>query len=76
MSKPKLVPMYARTLEKICSLPRDNLDAGDYWILLDGSNVVLTEQGNGKPVKAQVKIPARHFARLARWYVTGKVGKP
>ena len=71
--KTKLVPMYARTHKQICSLSRDNLDAGDFWILLDGNEIVLTEQGNGKPVKAQVKIPARHFARLARWYVTGKV---
>jgi hypothetical protein len=69
----KLAPIEASTHDQICSIPRDNLSAGDYWLLIDEGGVVMCEQPLGQAATAKIEMPRRQFNRLVRWYMTGKV---
>lgn len=67
MSK-RLSPKNARTFDQVCSLNRDNTEAGDYWILTDGDCVTLTQQAVGESPVGSVSIPRELFIRFINWY--------
>lgn len=68
----RLAPINARTHKQIRSLPRDNLDSRDFWILFDEQTVTIAKQKSGEEPTAWIQIPRGQFARMARWYVTGR----
>lgn len=69
-----MTPINCKTLQDACSMPRDNIDVGDFWILLDTEtgSVYLSEQPSGEPRKQRIEIPKATFDKLVRWYVTGR----
>lgn len=75
MKPKKIAPIEARKFNQICTLPRDNLDAGGFWIQLDEGVVTIAKQKPGEPCENSMDIPRSAFDRLARWYVTGKATK-
>jgi hypothetical protein len=68
-------PIDARTLEDICSMPRDTLDSKGFWIMVDEGRITITQQNVGESPTAQIHVPKAQFDRMARWYVTGKASK-
>ncbi len=50
-------------------ISRDNLDAGDFWILSDGHTVSIHEQKSGEASKQEISVPREVFNKLVRWYV-------
>lgn len=73
--KKKLKPIEARTFKQICSLPRDNIDAKGFWMMLDVGKVTIAQQKAGEPAKVMLTMPRAQFERMARWYMTGRAGK-
>lgn len=74
-----LAPIEARTLKQVSALPKSHIDIGkDFWFLIDPEcgTVTLSEQPMGGERKSHVTMPRKLFDQLARWYVTGKRGKP
>lgn len=69
IKKKPLSPMNARTLNELCSLQRDNWAYGDFWIMVDGNEVVLAAQKHGESATGSVSIPRRHFKELVQWYM-------
>lgn len=61
-------PMDARGAGQICEMPRDNLTAGDFWILTDGFNVSIAAQKTDESATVIVSIPRGEFNRMVRWY--------
>lgn len=61
-------PYDADTLDKVCSLKRDNIDVGSLGVLIDGDSVTLTivEAGQAQ----SLFIPRKDFNKLVNWYMT------
>ncbi len=55
--------------DKILQIRRDNLTAGDFWILADGHDVTVCAQQPGHAATASVTIPRKEFNRLVDWYM-------
>ncbi|MGE7138354.1 hypothetical protein ACQKIE_12065 [Luteibacter sp. NPDC031894] len=55
-------------MKKILKLDRDNIGSGDYWILVDGETVYLSEQRKGCDLTAAIAIPKEHFDKLIDFY--------
>ena len=70
MSK-KMTHRKLRTNKQLCAMPRDNLDAGDFWILCGEDYVVLTAQKLGNPSTGSITIPKRLFNRMVDFYNGG-----
>jgi hypothetical protein len=66
--KRKLAPRKARTFEQLCSLPRDNVGAPGWWMLVNEDTVTITAQEWGQPVTSNVAIPREYFDAFVDWY--------
>lgn len=53
----------------VCRLARDNFDAGDFWILTDGTRVTLASQKAGESPTQSITIPRAEFNKLVAWYM-------
>lgn len=69
-------PIEARTSRQLCTLPRDNVDSGDFWIQLDLHEITIVEQMVGAAPSQRLSIPRRHFDAFVRWYTTGSKRVP
>ena len=70
-------PSDADSHEKILRLPRDNWSWGDYWMLLDGRNVIIAHQPPGGSVISKISIPRGVFNHFVKKYTTPvKARKP
>lgn len=58
-----LSPKNANTFEKVCSLKRDNLSAGNSWILVEENSVSI-----GVRFGNSIRIPKKAFEKLVRFY--------
>lgn len=56
-----LTPRTATTHEKIVKLPRDNWEHGDFWMMIDGGEVIITQQKLGEQPTAKIRLPRRAF---------------
>jgi len=65
-------PMEAKTFNDICSLKRDNLTAGGYWIILNELGITICKQNPGEEPTQEITIPRKSFNRMVKWYTTGK----
>lgn len=71
-TKTPRTPREARTMNQICAIPRDNIDRGDYWMMLGAGEVTLAKQQVGGPPDARLDIPRRVFDAFVDWYQTGQ----
>ena len=70
-------PCDAKTLNQLCELPRDNIDAGKWgWIIVDEDAVGIRQQRPGEESTQDITIPRTVFEKFARWYLTGSTNKP
>jgi len=67
-------PRDAITFDEICQLERDNVGAGDFWLILDGEDgtVTIAEQPLGEKFKTKVTMPREVFDVFVDWYNTGE----
>lgn len=65
-------PIDVKSHEQVLKLDRDNIESGDFWMILDYPFVVICEQPAGENIIQKMKIPVAIFNKFARWYVTGK----
>lgn len=65
------IPALAKSLGELCSLKRDNVQRGDYWIITDGYQVSVAQQKLGEVASGMVSVPTDVFLRFVRWYLTG-----
>lgn len=65
-------PIECKTLKDICSLPRDSVDCGDFWILTDGYEISIHEQKIGHESVQKISVPKAIFDKFVRWYTTGR----
>lgn len=63
-------PYNCKTFEDVCSLRRDNKDAGGFWIMTDGNVVTICQQKFGERSTATVNVPRKDFNRLVAWYMS------
>lgn len=63
-----LSPQRANTLDKVCTLNRDNFSRPDYWIITDTDEVTICKQRDGESQEESVTIPKSEFDKLIRWY--------
>ena len=66
-------PQEARTFEQICSLKRDNVTSGDYWMTFDEGSVYLNQQPMGEPPVDEIVISRTVFNRFVRFWTTGSM---
>ena len=62
-------PRDCRTEEHLLKLRRDNVDAGDFWLLNGEDGVTIAAQKNGEAATGMVKIPHKEFCRLVDFYM-------
>lgn len=74
--KPANAPIDAKTDAQIANLGRDNVSYGNFWMILDGSTIRITDQPMGASPVQNLTISRRAFDRFARWYVTGSQKRP
>lgn len=74
--KPKVAkrmrPRDARSLNQICSMPRDNMECRGFWMMLNGDgtcSVTITAQRVGESPTQQINIPRRVFDLFVDWYM-------
>jgi hypothetical protein len=67
-TKAKLSPRQAKTNAEVCALRRDNLSAGNFWMLVDDGEVTITAQKPGESSTAMITMSKRNFNRLIDWY--------
>ena len=67
-----MTPKEAKTFEQICKLPRDNVESGDFSIVLGSQEIYLAEQRPGEDRKQHIEIPRLNFNALVKWYLTGR----
>lgn len=67
-----MVPIEAKTHDQICELKRDNVESGDFWMLLGEGELTICEQKSGSNPEQSLTIPRKNFDALVRWYMTGK----
>lgn len=63
-------PKTANTIEKVCTLKRDNIDLGDHWCLVDESTVTICRQKSGESPEASIVLSKRDFNRIVKFYTT------
>jgi hypothetical protein len=68
-----LTPCESRTTNQLCSLGRDNVSWGDYWLIIDEVSVAMAQQKAGEMPVGSVQMPRHVFERFARWYLTGSM---
>lgn len=68
----KLAPKDAKTFNQICSLERDTIDCGDFWTIIDETEITFAEQKLGEPSRQMLSMPRHIFLRFVNWYLTGK----
>lgn len=70
-------PYDAKTLDEVCSLERDNISFGDFWILSDGHTVSLRKQKQGEMPSEGIQVPRATFNKMVDWYLKDqKVVRP
>lgn len=69
-------PIDARTFEDICAMPRDNVEAEDFWMITDGYEVTIADQKSGAHPTQKISLPRDVFDAFVKWYVTGRFRKP
>jgi hypothetical protein len=74
-AKKKLTPIEADGFNKVCKLPRHNIDYRGFWMLTDGHKVTLAEQAVGEKLKQSIDVPKKTFDAFVRWYMTGSTKK-
>jgi hypothetical protein len=71
-----LTPREARTFAQIERLPRGNVEAPGFWVLLGGSGnpleITITKQRAGEKAEAMLTLKRHDFERVVDWYNTGK----
>jgi hypothetical protein len=65
---PTLSPKEARTFSRICSLQRDNITFGDYWMLVQERTVVISKQKVGESRAESAELPRHIFEKFIAWY--------
>ncbi len=75
--KIKKTPIQCKSLNDLCSIPRDNIHMGEeFWGLHDGYQVSIVKQRQGEKSTESISLPKKKFDEFVRWYVTGsKRGK-
>lgn len=73
MGETKLTPRKARTLNQICDLPRDNVGAPGYGIMVEEGEVYLSAQEWGEHPTESIRIPRKVFDAFVDWYNEGTV---
>jgi len=68
---PKLLaPVNVRSMDEVCALRRDGMDAPSGWIMFNGPDeVAIYNQVLGKPATGNVSFSRREFARFVRWFL-------
>ena len=69
MSKP-YSPRTARTEQAVCSLRRDNVSYGDFWVMVDESTVTIAKQTPGHTAENMVTVDKETFNKMLRFYNT------
>lgn len=64
----KLTPRTANSMDKLCSLKRDNTSLGDYWCSVDEVQVHLARQKIGEDATEMISIPKRVFNFFMEFY--------
>jgi hypothetical protein len=67
-----MAPREAKTWEDICHLPRDNVAASDYWMILDRDTVRIAAQQCGQVPTQKITLPRAVFEAFIDWYNTGR----
>ena len=65
-------PRDANTLKKVCSMPRDNVCYGGYWVVSTEIDVTIAKQKSGEPCEQSVSLPRSVVNRFVDWYNTGE----
>lgn len=65
----RLTPQTARTTKEILKLKRDNVDAGEYSMLVEEKAIHLYGSGNGEINR--MSIPKEDFDVLVDMYING-----
>ena len=73
---PVVAPIDAKTFEQICAMPRDNVDAAQFWMITDGEFVTIAEQEPGREPVGKVSVKRKVFDAFVRWYMTGEWSGP
>jgi hypothetical protein len=60
-------PRDVRRATDIRKLSEDNFTVGNYWVLVEGTSVVICEQ-SGPQRKQFLRLPRQTFDALADWY--------
>ena len=68
-----MTPIEAKTHDQMCELKRDNVESGDFWMLLGEDKITICEQKAGAKPTQSLTPPRKNFDKFARWYVTGKM---
>jgi hypothetical protein len=58
-------PRKAKSLRK---MKRSLVETKDFWLLVDGSEVIIVKQRNGERSTATITIPKKDFNRLIDFY--------
>lgn len=61
-------PRTAKTTEALHALVCDNLDTGNFWILVQEDHVVITAQHDGQEPTTSIEIPKREFNKIVDFY--------
>jgi hypothetical protein len=73
MAKKIKTPIQCRSLEDVCSIPRDNISLPkDFWMITDGYEVTIAQQKMGESPSQKISVPKSIFDACVKWYVTGK----
>jgi hypothetical protein len=65
------VPRKAKSHKAICAMPFDNIQIGEYGIMVDEVTVLIDKQRTGEPREAAVTLPRWVFDRFVDWYERG-----
>lgn len=68
-----MTPRKAKTTDQIVKQNRDNVEHGDYAILIDENNIYLNKQKMGEPASEKICIPRAVFDSFVDWYERGIV---
>ncbi|WP_458788907.1 hypothetical protein [Dyella jiangningensis] len=64
----KVSPRTARTDAEVCSLRRDNVTYGDFWMLVTGDEVTIAHQEPGEKAHGVVTMDKATFNRMLAFY--------
>ena len=62
-------PRDCRTESDLLKMRRDNISAGDFWMISGAQGVTIAAQKVGSEPTGMVKVPHKTFARLVDFYM-------